>query len=318
MYGKDDPRVADVLDNLAINLERWALDDKGEAARQKRAEARALGERALAIREATLGKDHPAVAHSLQNLVGLVDGEGKRQEARAMLQRALAIKEAAFGPDHVELTATLNNLADFDEDEGHLEAALAGYQRSLALQTRATGESPQLAFALLAVAEVQDALDHPAEAAAAFRHLAAVRTKPAGKQGAAVRAALAEVATGAPQGPARQELTEILAAQRDALAPEDPHRAPALIAAARLDLAAGAADAAATRIELAAKIIAADPQSEPPTRAELEITRGELLKLRGDRAAAHAAATRAEAICPGHDCKTPGYALARRVARLRM
>jgi Tfp pilus assembly protein PilF len=67
-------------------------------------------ERALTLKEAAYGPDHPEVARTLTNL-GVVQGElGEPTVALATLERALAIQKAAYGPDHPEVKATLTNL----------------------------------------------------------------------------------------------------------------------------------------------------------------------------------------------------------------
>ncbi len=48
---------------------------------------------ALAIREKTLGKDHPAVAATLNNLAVLYGKRGKHKEAEPLCKRALEIRE---------------------------------------------------------------------------------------------------------------------------------------------------------------------------------------------------------------------------------
>lgn len=48
---------------------------------------------ALAIREKTLGKDHPAVAATLNNLAVLYGKRGKYKEAEPLCKRALEIRE---------------------------------------------------------------------------------------------------------------------------------------------------------------------------------------------------------------------------------
>ena len=61
------------------------------------AEAEALFERALAIRERALGRDHPDVAASLCDLGGLALDHDRPAEAVARLERAVAIYDAHEG-----------------------------------------------------------------------------------------------------------------------------------------------------------------------------------------------------------------------------
>ena len=55
-------------------------------------------QRALAIREASLGLQHPDVAVSLNNLASLLHAQGEHAAALPMFQRAFAVHEAWLGP----------------------------------------------------------------------------------------------------------------------------------------------------------------------------------------------------------------------------
>ena len=56
--------------------------------------------RALAIDEASYGKDHPNVAIDLNNLAQLLQATNRLGEAEPLMRRALAIDEASYGKDH--------------------------------------------------------------------------------------------------------------------------------------------------------------------------------------------------------------------------
>ena len=94
-------------------------------AQGKYAEAEAHYKRALAIREAKLGKDHPDVARTLNNLADVYEAQGKYAEAEAHYKRALAIREAKLGKDHPDVAQTLNNLAVVYRAQGKIAEALA-------------------------------------------------------------------------------------------------------------------------------------------------------------------------------------------------
>ncbi len=74
-------------------------------------EAEPLLQRALAIREAALGAEHPDTATSLNNLAGLYQDLGRPGEAEPLMQRALAIREAALGADHPSTHTVRENWA---------------------------------------------------------------------------------------------------------------------------------------------------------------------------------------------------------------
>ena len=108
------------------------------------AAARPLYERALAIRERTLGPDHPDTATSLNNLALLLYQQGEYAAARPLYERALAICERTLGPDHPATATILNNLAGLLSEQGEYAAARLLYERALAICERTLGpDHPQ-------------------------------------------------------------------------------------------------------------------------------------------------------------------------------
>ena len=82
---------------------------------------------ALAIREKTLGENHPAVAATLNNLAVLYGKRGKYKDAEPLCKRALEIREKVLGSDHPDVAKQLNNLALLCQNQGkYEEAELAG------------------------------------------------------------------------------------------------------------------------------------------------------------------------------------------------
>jgi len=79
------------------------------------AAAEPLLRRALAIKENTLGPDHPQVATNLRNLAVLLGKRGDYAAAEPLLRRALAIDEKALGPDHPTTRMTRTNLNNLVE-----------------------------------------------------------------------------------------------------------------------------------------------------------------------------------------------------------
>jgi tetratricopeptide (TPR) repeat protein/tRNA A-37 threonylcarbamoyl transferase component Bud32 len=130
-------------------IEAYYLNNLGIVAKAagKLAEARDCQERAAAIREKTLGPDHPDLASVLTNLGSLARIEGKLDQARAYHERALKIWERALGPDHPDLASVLTNLGNVAKAEGKLDQARAHYQRALAIDEQALGpDHPDLAY----------------------------------------------------------------------------------------------------------------------------------------------------------------------------
>jgi tetratricopeptide (TPR) repeat protein len=87
------------------------LDAAGFIAREtgQYADAEALCQRALALREKVLGPDHLDVAQSLNNLALLYYAQGQYDKAEALYQRKLAILEKTHGPRHPDVVRSLKN-----------------------------------------------------------------------------------------------------------------------------------------------------------------------------------------------------------------
>jgi tetratricopeptide (TPR) repeat protein len=96
-------------------------------------------QRALVIREKTLGPEHPDTAHTLNTLGVLYDIQGKYEEGEALLQRALVIRESTLGLEDHRTAQTLNNLANLYYDQGKYVEAESPLQRALAIHEKTFG-----------------------------------------------------------------------------------------------------------------------------------------------------------------------------------
>ncbi|WP_241758991.1 CHAT domain-containing tetratricopeptide repeat protein [Pyxidicoccus parkwayensis] len=91
------------------------------------------GERALAIQEEVLGKNHPAIAQTLTTVAILHDKQGHPARAEPLFERAVSILETARGPDSPELAQALDNLALSYSHQHQYARALPLHQRALAI-----------------------------------------------------------------------------------------------------------------------------------------------------------------------------------------
>lgn len=113
------------------------------------ASARPYYERALAIRENTLGPNHPDTARSLNNLGFLLQGMGDLAGAQPYYERSLAINEQALGPEHPDTATSLNSLGGLLYEMGDLAGAQRYYERTLTIREKALGpEHPDTATSL--------------------------------------------------------------------------------------------------------------------------------------------------------------------------
>jgi tetratricopeptide (TPR) repeat protein len=76
----------------------------------KYAQAEPLYQRALHIREQSLGPEHLETAESLHDLATFQERQGNRQEALSLSQRAFAIRKQALGPGHPKTAAAHEHL----------------------------------------------------------------------------------------------------------------------------------------------------------------------------------------------------------------
>ena len=99
-------------------------------------EVEELARRSLSIREAALGKLHPLVASSLNNLAVLYRTQGEYAKAEPLLRRALEMREklyskAAFPLGHPDLASSINSLAFLHKDQGEYGKAEPLLRRAL-------------------------------------------------------------------------------------------------------------------------------------------------------------------------------------------
>jgi tetratricopeptide (TPR) repeat protein len=132
-------------------------------------DAKAYLRRALAIREAAFGPDHPETAASL-NLLGLAcQYQSEYAAAQRYLERALAIWERALPPDALELCMVHNTLGYLLRARGEYAAARYHLERALASAERLRGvDHPDTARNLNNLGYL---LFEQGEHAAARRHL---------------------------------------------------------------------------------------------------------------------------------------------------
>ncbi|MFT3839149.1 MAG: tetratricopeptide repeat protein [Myxococcaceae bacterium] len=181
------------------------LDDELLAvarAENRTADVLELAQKCLALRQQSLGPDHPLVGRA-QLLLGLaLHGVGRTPEAEPLLAEARARVEKAYGRQHPEV------------------ATVANAQGLIALRLWKLSEAKRLYAEGLAIAE-------------------AVRRD--GSQVGIMLDSLGNVETTLGEyGPAREHLTRALELKRALPRPEHPSLASSLLSMAALELAAGA------------------------------------------------------------------------------
>jgi tetratricopeptide (TPR) repeat protein len=171
--------VAIVLNNLAN-----VLSDAGDFAA-----ARGVCEKALAIREKQLGREHADVASTLNNLGTIFRNLEEFDEALRVLRRSLAIEEKVKGPDHLDVARPLGNLALVLKDMGKPEEGIPYVERALRIREHSLPEGhPLVAQTLNNLARVRLAAGDLALARDAAERARSIfdKTLPAGHPSLAV------------------------------------------------------------------------------------------------------------------------------------
>ena len=146
-FGNDHALVAAAL-NMEATL--YLVPDRYELALP-------LLIRSLEIQERALGKDHPELVSTLNNLALAQKNLGRSDDAVRTMERSLALGEAQ-GKEHPGLVTLLLNLGSFYRDEGNFSAALPLLQRSLELGQKMFGRvhpATTLAACHLAIWDIQ-------------------------------------------------------------------------------------------------------------------------------------------------------------------
>ncbi|SEP42902.1 tetratricopeptide repeat protein [Nitrosovibrio sp. Nv6] len=191
------------------------------------ARAEPLFHQALAIREKTLGPDHPDVASSLHNLAELYRAQGQYEKAEPLFQRALAAREKAFGHDHPHVATSLNNLAALYRVKGDYEKAETLLCQALAIRKKALGPNhPHVATSLNNLALLYSARGQHEKAEPFFHQALAIREKTLGPNHPHVANSLNNLAllydAQGRQGKAESLFHRALAIRKKALGPDHP------------------------------------------------------------------------------------------------
>ena len=105
----------------------------------KYAAAEPYAHKALALGEIELGRNHPDVAKSLNNLAELYQHLGRNNEAEPLYKRSLAIWQTSYGPNHPYFAKVLDNLGSlYFVQHRYAEAELL-HKRSLSILENSFG-----------------------------------------------------------------------------------------------------------------------------------------------------------------------------------
>jgi len=204
-----------------------------------------LAERALAIREKALGRDHLDTAASLSTLGRICTFSGDYARAKPLLQRAVSITEKSLGPDDPAVATLLNNLGNLYRLAGDFAQAQPLYKRAIRIRQKQMGpEHPETATVLLNLGNLYSETGDYAQAEPLFRQSLAIAEKTQGPEHPDTARSLNNLAklyrdTGA-YDDAEPLYRRSLAIKEKVLGPEHPDTARSLNNLAELYSATGA------------------------------------------------------------------------------
>ncbi|KAH8098033.1 hypothetical protein JL720_955 [Aureococcus anophagefferens] len=156
--------------------------------------------RALEIREAQLGPDHPDVAKLLNTQANLHYAQGRYEHADPLYRRALHITERRMGEKHPDVATALNNLASLLYQTRQYVSvygeAMAQYERALGIRERQLGpEHPDVATLVNNMAALLAAQKKLAEAKPLYERAMDIYAKRLGSEHPLFATALTNLAT---------------------------------------------------------------------------------------------------------------------------
>jgi tetratricopeptide (TPR) repeat protein/predicted Ser/Thr protein kinase len=161
LWGEIAMRLLVRLELSGTVREAGLLEDIGNIrlSRGEVVEAVELQRRALAIKQAVLGPEHPSVASCHINLGGALAAGGDHRTAHEHFDTAVRIKAETLGEDHPDVATAISNIGTSYFFEADYEKARAAMTRALELREAALGaEHPQVADTLTNLALAQAAL----------------------------------------------------------------------------------------------------------------------------------------------------------------
>jgi len=130
------------------------------------ARAKTILKRALSIRVAHFGENHPLVARCLQDLAVIADNEGCTEDAIELCERAIRVRETALGPHHPHLAASLETLGTIWHLKGEYLKAEGLFRRALSIFQGVHGDAHTSCLSCLEwLAHVYTSLNRPNDVA---------------------------------------------------------------------------------------------------------------------------------------------------------
>jgi serine/threonine protein kinase/Tfp pilus assembly protein PilO len=140
-------------------------------------------ERAVALREAHLGPDHPDTLASMDSLAHACQWSGRHQQSIALRQRMLENNTAKFGPDAAPTLGCVRILAEAYQFGGQYETSERLLKQLLEKQSTILGPTHGGTLSIMsALAALYRVTDQPTESMALYEKVLALRKNPLGPE----------------------------------------------------------------------------------------------------------------------------------------
>jgi tetratricopeptide (TPR) repeat protein len=128
----------------------------------------------------SLGKEHPTVADTLNDLAVALGVKGQIDAAEELFRQALAIRRKSLAHAHPDVARSLHNLAQLLFDKGEYDEAERLYREALAIRRKSLGDAhPYVAPSFRGLASACSAKGDLEEAERLCREALAIHREPA-------------------------------------------------------------------------------------------------------------------------------------------
>jgi tetratricopeptide (TPR) repeat protein len=140
-------------------------------------------QKAMAIHEKVLGKEHPDTATTYNNIASVYYSQGDYAKSSEWDQKVLLIREKVLGKEHPGTATTYNNIAGVYAHQGNYPEALEWYQKALVNREKVLGkEHPGTATTYNNIGGVYDSQGNYPKALEWYQKALVIREKVLGKE----------------------------------------------------------------------------------------------------------------------------------------
>ncbi|HEX8136876.1 MAG TPA: serine/threonine-protein kinase [Pyrinomonadaceae bacterium] len=192
-----------------------------------------LLEKALALRQQTLGAEHVEVAESMNHLARVLLHKGNAERAEALFRESLEMRRRLLGAEHARVAESMNDLGEMLRSRGRYKEAEPLHRAALEMRRKLFGaQHADVAYSLHNLAAVLDDMGRYAEAEPLYREALVLKRRLLGEDHPSVANTLNNLALAlrnkGDDASAEPLFREAIALRRKVLGPEHPDLAVSL------------------------------------------------------------------------------------------